>query len=102
MSIITFDTLKFVETLKASGFDEKQAKAVSTAFSDTQEVQLDSLSTKRDLKELELVMKHDIKELELSVNFKIEQLRNDMVRWQIGISVATIGILFALLRITTS
>lgn len=34
MSHITFDTLQFVETLKASGIDEKQAKAIATAYRD--------------------------------------------------------------------
>lgn len=34
MSHITFDTLQFVETLKESGIDEKQAKAIATAYKD--------------------------------------------------------------------
>jgi len=34
MSTIAFDTLKFVETLKAAGVPDKQAKAISNAVRD--------------------------------------------------------------------
>jgi hypothetical protein len=34
MATITFDTLKFVERLKAGGVPEEQAKAKSRGFSD--------------------------------------------------------------------
>ena len=54
MTTITFDTLKFVETLKASGFDESQAKGMTTAIQEVQKSNLDTLATKADLKELEL------------------------------------------------
>jgi len=47
MSHITFDTLKFVETLKESGIDEKQAKAIATAYKDASSDQ--ELVTKKDL-----------------------------------------------------
>jgi hypothetical protein len=32
MSHVTFNTLKFVETLKESGIEEKQAKGIATAY----------------------------------------------------------------------
>ncbi|MDO9012481.1 MAG: hypothetical protein Q7U78_11840 [Gallionella sp.] len=32
MSAVTFDTLKFVETLKKSGFDDEKAKGIATAY----------------------------------------------------------------------
>ena len=51
-------------------------------------------SLKHDMAE----MKRDMKEHELAVSIKIEELRNDMIRWQIGTSVATVGVLFALLK----
>jgi hypothetical protein len=46
MSAITFDTLKFVRTLKDSGFEEKQAEAVAKAFQDASSEA--ELATKRD------------------------------------------------------
>jgi len=47
MSQITFDTLKFVETLRESGIDDKQAKAIATAYKDASLDQ--ELVTKKDL-----------------------------------------------------
>jgi hypothetical protein len=52
MATVTFDTLKFVETLKSSGIPEEQAKALARAFSEAQESA--QLATKADLRELEL------------------------------------------------
>lgn len=47
MSTVTFDTLKFVETLKKSGFDEEKAKGIAVAY---QEAATDQqLVTKQDL-----------------------------------------------------
>jgi hypothetical protein len=34
MGTVTFDTLKFVKTLEASGIDEKQAEAIAAAYRD--------------------------------------------------------------------
>jgi len=47
MSTVTFDTLKFVKTLKESGFDEKQAEAIAAAYRDASADQ--ELVTKKDL-----------------------------------------------------
>ena len=51
MSTVTFDTLKFVKTLEASGITADQAEAIATAY---REASLDQqLVTKQDL-QLEL------------------------------------------------
>lgn len=47
MSTVTFDTLKFVKTLEASGIDAKQAEAIASAYRDASADQ--ELVTKRDL-----------------------------------------------------
>ncbi len=54
MTVATFDTLKFVETLKASGFDEPQAKGMASAIQEVQKSNMDELATKADLRELRL------------------------------------------------
>jgi len=51
MGTVTFDTLKFVKTLEASGIDAKQAEAIAAAYRDASADQ--QLVTKQDL-ELEL------------------------------------------------
>ena len=50
---VTFDTLEFVESLKESGFNEEQAKGMSSAIKKAQQSHLDALATKADLRELE-------------------------------------------------
>lgn len=70
MSIVTFDTLKFVKTLEASGIDDKQAEAIATAYRDASVDQ--ELVTKMDL-QLELVpVKSDL----------------HMMKWMMGLILA--------------
>ena len=47
MSTVTFDTLKFVKTLEASGIDAKQAEGIASAYRDANDHQ--ELITKKDL-----------------------------------------------------
>lgn len=47
MSTVTFDTLKFVKTLEASGIEAKQAEAMANAYRDAAVDQ--ELVTKQDL-----------------------------------------------------
>ena len=46
---VAFDTLKFVETLKASGFDEPQAKGMAVAIQEVQKSSMDALVTEAKL-----------------------------------------------------
>lgn len=47
MSTVTFDTLKFVKTLEASGIKAKQAEVIAAAYRDASNDQ--ELVTKKDL-----------------------------------------------------
>jgi 2-phosphoglycerate kinase len=49
MTTVTFDTLKFANTLKAAGVSSAQAEAEATAISEILEVNLKDLVTKEDL-----------------------------------------------------
>ncbi|MDR2925080.1 MAG: CCDC90 family protein [Azoarcus sp.] len=53
MTTITFDTLKFANTLKKAGFTPEQAEAQAEALSEVMEVNLKELATKGDLVQLE-------------------------------------------------
>ncbi|MBF0165214.1 MAG: DUF1640 domain-containing protein [Magnetococcales bacterium] len=75
---ITFDTLKFVETLKASGFDEAQSKGMAAAIQEVQKANLEGLATKEDIREV----KPDIKELELRIAAELARLR-----WGMAVTV---------------
>jgi len=87
MATVTFDTLKFVETLKEAGVPEPQAKAFSTAVRESHEVA--DLATKADLREYEsairgdlekfdIGLRHEMKELETGLRHEIGDLRKDM------------------------
>lgn len=69
---ITFDTLKYVENLKAAGVPEKQAKAMSTA---QQEVFSEALHTT-------LATKDDIKD----VRHEIDEVHSELklMKWMMG------------------
>jgi len=52
---VTFDTLKFVQTLEDAGVERKQATAIAQAVRDSHDAAAE-LATKSDLRELELRM----------------------------------------------
>lgn len=85
MRAITFDTLKFVRTLKAAGVPENQAEAFSEAFKDAQN-------------DAEIATKHDLKELELRLEAKINEVKFDMVKWIAGMLIAQAGLVAALVK----
>jgi len=65
MATVTFDTLKFVERLKAAGVAEGQAKAMAEAQKEIFAEALDfSLTTKADILGLRQELKADIERLD--------------------------------------
>jgi len=91
MNAIPFDTLKFALRLKAAGFTEAQAEVITemqkevvdnTLEQARHDFHLDDVSTKRDLKDLEVVLRTEIKALESELSHKIELLRADTRRDQ--------------------
>jgi len=79
MSAVTFDTLKFVETLQEAGVDNHVAKAISKAVRDSHEA-------------ADLVTKGDLREMELRMEAKHEALRAELnlIKWMMGIMLAAI------------
>jgi predicted phage-related endonuclease len=76
MATVTFDTLKFVETLKEAGVLETQAKDFSTAVRESHEAadvatKGDISDLRHEIKELETNLRHEIKELELRMTIKL-------------------------------
>ncbi len=86
MTTVTFDTLKFVRTLKAAGVPENQAEAFSEAFKDAQS-------------DAELATKYDLKELELRLEARINEVKYDMIKWIAGMLIAQAGLVAALVRL---
>ena len=85
MSTVTFDTLKFVETLKNAGVPDNQAKAQAEAM--------------KDVLSSEVATKNDLKESELKIEARFNKIEGDisLLKWMLGFNLATsMAILFKL------
>jgi len=65
MAAVTFDTLKFTETLEKAGVHREQASAIATAVREAHETA--ELATKSDMRQLEAT----IRETELRIVIKL-------------------------------
>ena len=83
MTTTTFDTLGYFEKLKAVGVPEEQAKVQTEAL--------------REIIEDRLATKQDLRELEARLDIKLAELKNDLLRWVLGIAFAQLAIIVALL-----
>lgn len=97
MSIATFDTLKFANTLKAADLPPKQAEAKAVAFAEVIQLNLKDLATKDELKAEAKDLRTEIKDLrtEMHAEFKavraefktsIAELKAEIriMRWMLG------------------
>ena len=82
MSTITFDTLKFANTLKAAGVPPAQAEAEAVALSEVLEVNLKDLVSKE-------YMHHEMRDLEQRLIIKLGTL----MALSIGIVAALVKLL---------
>ncbi|CCD28780.1 Putative conserved phage protein [Candidatus Glomeribacter gigasporarum BEG34] len=73
MAAAIFDTHQFVRKLKASGFDERQAEALTEAIRASHESS-------------EVATKHDLAEMKF-----------ELLKWVVGLSFAQIGLLIGIL-----
>jgi polyhydroxyalkanoate synthesis regulator phasin len=113
MVVATFDTLKFANTLKASGVPEKQAEAQAVAFAEVMQVNFKELVTKEDLNatrdelkqkinDLRVSVKQEINDVEQRLNAKIDNAVSDLkvqiaqvkgeqilLRWMMGATFAS-------------
>jgi hypothetical protein len=83
MAAITFDTLKFANTLKDAGVPPAQAEAEARALSEVLEVNLKELATKEDLR-------LSLKETELRMDARFEHIDGELKlnRWMLGVLLA--------------
>ncbi|NOS89758.1 MAG: DUF1640 domain-containing protein [Methylococcaceae bacterium] len=117
MNAIPFDTLHFANRLKAVGFTDEQAEAItelqraatdSTLEQARHDYHLDDVATKRDMKELETTLKHEVELLRADTgrmiaetNQRIYESKADLTRWIVGAGfLQTTLIIGVLLKIT--
>ncbi len=83
MATVTFDTHKFINTLKAAGFQEQQAEAVAEAF---QQAQTDQQPVTREY--LDYRLKADLADLKL-----------DLIKWVTGALIAQAAVIATLVKL---
>jgi len=76
MSAVTFDTLKFVDTLEQAQLPRDQARAIAAAVQSSQ--QTADLATKTDLREYESALKSDLRELEHRIDTRFTRVEGDL------------------------
>jgi hypothetical protein len=76
MPAVTFDTLKFVEKLKAAGMPEAQAKAIAEAHAEALSESVSSI---------------------LAIKTDLAKLKVDLIKWMVGIALAQISLLVGIL-----
>jgi len=88
MATITFDTLKFVETLERANLTREQASAIASAVRDSQDAA--DVATKGDLR-------HEVSQLERKMDVRFAEIRGELTlhRWMMGITLAGVGAIFA-------
>jgi len=84
MSAITFDTLKFVETLEEAGVDNRVAKAISTAVRDSHESA--NLVTKADLREMELRFDAKFERSDAKIGALYAEINS--IKWMMSLTLA--------------
>ena len=89
MAAITFDTLKFANTLKEAGVPPAQAEAEATALSEVLEVNLKELVTKEDLKHEVELLRRDMRDMEQRLVIKL----GGLIAFSIGIVAALVKLL---------
>lgn len=92
MTAITFDTLKFANTLKAAGVPSAQAEAEAVALSEVLEVNLKELATKEDLQ-------GEIGSLRCDIDARLIQVEQRLIIKLGAMMALSIGFVAALVKL---
>lgn len=108
MALTTLDTHELVKDLKAAGFTDDQAEAVTRAVKQAREIDLSDLATKADLKSEVAGLRADIALLAAKLDniaatyatkAELSDLRTDIIRWVFGLMLAQAALIIALLKL---
>jgi hypothetical protein len=84
--ISTLDTHELVKDLKASGFNDEQAEAVTRAVAKARDIDVSVLATKADL-------------ANFATKVDLAELKADLIKWVVGIAFAQIATIIAILKL---
>ncbi|MBF0434928.1 MAG: DUF1640 domain-containing protein [Magnetococcales bacterium] len=95
MTTITFDTHKYIKTLKAAGFEERQAEALADA-------QTGFVQQVEETRLKELATKGDLRQLELKLEAKIAESKAETIKWMFGVATGQAMFIIAILKMFPS
>ena len=83
--MIGFDTLRAMESLRDSGFEESQARAVVDTFKDAV---AGSVATKADLQEVKSELQAEIQEVRTGLQAEIQEVRAEIQEVRTGLEAS--------------
>ncbi len=83
---VLFDTLQYANRLRAAGVSEKQAEVQAETFA--------------ELFENKLATKHDLKILEKNIDLKMAKLKNELIKWVLGVALGQAAIILACVQLS--
>jgi len=97
MNTITFDTLKFAQTLEDAGVDQGQATAIAQAVRDSHDAA--ELATKSDIRELRAVTTSDLREFKAEMKLEMRELEMRLMLKLGSLMVVLMGLMLAVLKL---
>lgn len=88
MATTTFDTYNAIKRLKAVGFDEKQAEALSDTIRDAQDAKLNELATRGD-----------VKEAKAELETKIAEAKANTIKWMFGVAAGQAVFIITIIKL---
>jgi hypothetical protein len=85
MTATTFDTLMYAKKLKEAGVSEQAAEIQAETL---KEIIEDNYSGKRELKEFEA-----------SINLKLAELKTEIIKWVLGVSLGQAAIIISCIKL---
>ena len=95
MTFTGLDTHETVKDLKAAGFTDEQAEALTRALRRSQEIDLSNLATKADLAQV----RTEIAESRIQTKADLAGLRAELIKWVVGVGFAQVATILAVLRL---
>ena len=95
----TLDTLEVAKELRAAGFTDEQAEAVTRVVKRAQDFDLSDLVTKADVNELRAATKADITGSEMRLRTEMAELRAELIKRVVGIAFAEAATIIAMLKL---
>lgn len=103
MTVVALDTHEVVKELRAAGFTDEQAEAVTRQFRRAQDVDLSNLATRVDLQTGLAAVKADLQTGLAAAKADLAETKAEILKWMVGSigiqTVVIIGAVLALIRL---